>query len=171
MSHVSVLRKRENSKIPCDKDLKDDDKRFREEVIKQVGCVPNYWKTLVTDIDNFKTCKSSKEMSEIFYYLTNKDEIMLLYDQPCNYMKVSVGALQQPYYLDYILMELAYMDESYQEFINAREFGFESFWAGVGGFVGMFLGYSFLQIPDTLTELWTWVSMRLQSIRKRLCHK
>ena len=96
---------------------------------------------------------------------------MLLHDQPSNYMKVSVGALQQPYYLDYILMELAYMDESYQEFINAREFGFESFWAGVGGFVGMFLGYSFLQIPDTLTELWTWVSMRLQSIRKRLCHK
>ena len=61
-------------------------------------------------------------MSEIFYYLTNKDVIMLLHDQPSNYMKVSVGALQQPYYLDYILMELAYMDESYQEFINAREF-------------------------------------------------
>ena len=96
---------------------------------------------------------------------------MLLHDQPSNYMKVSVGALQQPYYLDYILMELAYMDESYQEFINAREFGFESFWAGVGGFVGMFLGYSFLQIPDTLAELWIWISMRLQKLRKILCNK
>ena len=63
------------------------------------------------------------------------------------------------------------MDESYQEFINAREFGFESFWAGVGGFVGMFLGYSFLQIPDTLVELWTWISIRLQSLRKILCNR
>ena len=96
---------------------------------------------------------------------------MSLYDQPCNYMKVSVGALQQPYYLDYILMELAYMDESYQEFINAREFGLESFWAGVGGFVGMFLGYSFLQIPETLSQLWKWASMKLQAFIKLLCHK
>ena len=171
LSHVSVLRKRANAKIPCDQNLQDDDKRFLEEVIKQVGCVPSYWKTLVTNIDNLKTCRTSKEMSEIFYYLSNKDEIMSLYDQPCNYMKVSVGALQQPYYLNYILMDLAYMDESYQEFINAREFGFESFWAGVGGFVGMFLGYSFLQIPDTLAELWIWISMRLLSLRKILCNK
>ena len=38
LSHVSVLRKRENSKVPCDKNLKNDDQRFRDEVIKQVGC-------------------------------------------------------------------------------------------------------------------------------------
>ena len=171
LSHVSVLRKRENSKVPCDKNLKNDDQRFRDEVIKQVGCVPNYWKTLVTDNNNLKTCMTSYEMAEIFHYLKNKDEIMSLYDQPCNYMKVSVGALQQPYYFYYILMELAYMDESYQEFINAREFGLESFWAGVGGFVGMFLGYSFLQIPDTLGKVWAWTSVKFQSLRKLLFHK
>ena len=171
LSHVSVLRKRENSQIPCDQELKDDDKRFRDEIINQVGCIPNYWKSLVSNNNHFKTCETSNEMSEIFYYLMNKDEILSLYDQPCNYMKVSVGALQQPYYPNYILLELAYMDESYQEFINAREFDIESFWAGVGGFVGMFLGYSLLQIPETLSQLWLWISLKLKGLGKLFCHK
>ena len=166
LSHVSVLRKRENSKIPCDKELKDDDKKFRDEIIKLVGCIPNYWKSLISNDNRIKTCETSYEMSEIFYYLMNKDEILSLYDQPCNYMEVSVGALQQPYYPSYILLELAYMDEHYQEFINVRGFDVEAFWASVGGFVGMFLGYSLLQIPETLTQLWIWTSLKLKGLGK-----
>ena len=29
--------------------------------------------------------------------------------------------------------------------------GFESFWSGVGGFVGIFLGFSLMQIPDLVS--------------------
>ena len=45
------------------------------------------------------------------------------------------------------------MDKTYQEIVNERDFGFESFWSSVGGFVGIFLGYSLLEFPDLLDKL------------------
>ena len=59
--------------------------------------------------------------------------------------------------LDYgfhLVLDFVYMEDFYQEIINVRDFGFESFWSGIGGFVGIFLGYSLLQIPDLLRGLW-----------------
>ena len=46
------------------------------------------------------------------------------------------------------------MNENYEEVISFREFGIEGLGAGIGGYVGIFLGYSFLQIPSTLSNLW-----------------
>ena len=51
---------------------------------------------------------------------------------------------------DLSLIELVYQERHYQEILYAKDFGFESFWSGLGGFVGIFLGYSLLQIPDLL---------------------
>ena len=42
MIKVSVLRKRPDSKYPCDKELTDDDQKFRIEAMRVVGCVPPY---------------------------------------------------------------------------------------------------------------------------------
>ena len=70
-------------------------------------------------------------------------------------MKVTTGVLQKK--LDFghhLVLDFVYMDDFYEEIINVRDFGFESLWSGVGGFVGIFLGYSLLQIPDLLQSLW-----------------
>ena len=68
-------------------------------------------------------------------------------------MKVSVGISQKRFNLANVVMEVVYMDENYQEFISSRDFGFESFWSGVGGFVGIFLGHSLLQLPEILDKM------------------
>ena len=109
---------------------------------------------------SFKSCTTSVEMADIFYAIKNKKAIMASYEQPCDYMKVSVGVTQKIALGSDIIMQLVYMDENYQEFVNLRDFGFESFWAGVGGFVGIFLGYSLLQVPEALDNLWFWRSTR-----------
>ena len=157
INHVSILRKRENSRIPCDKNLENDDDKFRKTIIKQVGCIPIYWESMVLDNNTTKTCKTSKEMFQIHYYLTQKYKIMSLYHQPCNYMKVSVETVQQPNYQRYILFQFIYMNENYEEYVNFRDFDIEGLGAGVGGYVGIFLGYSFLQIPSTLNSLFMWM--------------
>ena len=164
INHVSILRKRENSKIPCDKDLQNDDNKFRQSIVKRVGCVPIYWTPLIFNQSNIKTCKTSAEMGEIYHYLTHKETIMSLYDQPCDYMKISAETIQQPNYQRYIMLQFAYMIENYEEYVNHREFGIEGLGAGIGGYVGIFLGYSFLQIPSTINNLW----MRLKQFRTTL---
>ena len=52
-----------------------------------------------------------------------------------------------------VSVEFLYKGYQYQEVENLREFGFEAFWSGVGGFVGIFLGYSLLQLPDLFEQL------------------
>ena len=169
LNDVSVLRKRTNSKGRCDADLHDDDIRFRQEVIRLVGCVPIYWKSLTSMDgmdDSFKLCTSFVEMSRIFDAIKHKKDIMATYDEPCDHMKVSVGFDQHPVLMDgYVLMELLYMETQYKETTNIREFGFESFWSSVGGFVGIFLGYSIMQIPQLLEDLWGWIIKR-RTIKK-----
>ena len=51
------------------------------------------------------------------------------------------------------LINFRYPEENYQEIENVRDFGFESFWSAVGGFIGIFMGYSMLQIPELLSIL------------------
>ena len=36
---------------------------------------------------------------------------------------------------------------------NVRSFGITNLWAGIGGYVGMILGFSFLQVPDIVSRL------------------
>ena len=156
LNQVSTLRKRPDAKKPCDSALKDDDTRFLLKIIKRVGCVPSYWKAIMPMEDSMRFCAKSKEMADIFHAIKNKKEILASYDQPCDYMKVSIGVLQQRYSSG-LFMNLIYKEQDYQEVTNTRDFGFESFWSGVGGFLGIFIGYSLLELPETIKNLWIWL--------------
>ena len=50
-------------------------------------------------------------------------------------------------------IKFLYDESDYEEMTNTKGFDFESFVSGVGGFIGIFLGYSILQIPDLLELL------------------
>ena len=156
INDVSVLRRRPDAIQKCDEKLHDDDQKFRDEVTQVVGCVPSYWMSLMTNKTILRECKSAPEMSQIYSILkTYKRAIFDSYKQPCDYMKVTTGVLQKKLQWGiYLVFEFVYMDDLYQEIVNVRDFGFESFWSGVGGFVGIFLGYSLLQMPDLLKTLW-----------------
>ena len=172
LNHVSVLRKRPNAKVPCDANLQDDDNRFKIEVIRHVGCIPIYWMSVVSIDDSFRFCTTSLEMAHIYEVIKNKEAIMAFYKQPCDYMTVYVGTNQHAVYADsYVLVELVYRKKNYEEFINGREFTFESFFSDVGGFVGIFLGYSLLQMPDLLDRLWFWCPIGKAMKKKILLNK
>ena len=161
LTHVNVLRKRASAKVPCDPGLEDDDFRFKKEVIGRVGCIPIYWNYSLSGDGSFKFCNTSEQMEDILYANYNRKGIMSSYDQPCNYMKAFVGITQHlAGYNRELVITLAYSGEHYQEFVNARDFGVESFWSGVGGFVGIFLGYSLLQLPELFDRFWYWCCTR-----------
>ena len=87
----------------------------------------------------------------------------MTYDSPCLEMDISavqVANEQNP--RDEILVKFVYVDDTFNEVINIQEFGFESLWSSVGGFVGIFLGYSLLQLPELLKVL---VSISIKLMR------
>ena len=69
-----------------------------------------------------------------------------------------------------IKVSIVYLTSQYQEVINIPDFGFDSMFSGIGGFVGIFLGYSFLQATELIkTVLFRkWWSSVFMSISK-LC--
>ena len=168
LNRMSMLRKRPDAKEPCNKELEDDDLEFRTYVMTKVGCVPLYWESFASSNDSFRPCTTITEMKMIYNAIQNKENIFAEYDQPCTYMEVSLGASQHTSsYADVILLELQYMRRLYQEIDNVQDFELDSFWSSVGGFVGIFLGYSLLHFPDVLELMLLWIQEKTVKDKKQ----
>ena len=108
-------------------------------------------------------CNTPEDMKSINNYIHDFTKIQSMYDPPCNEMKL-VTTLDRHKLMTsrlisrpVIIADFIYMDRTYLEIINIREFGLESFWSGIGGFVGIFVGTSLLEVPDLLATMWTWL--------------
>ena len=154
IEEVTVLRKRHDSNIPCKNHLNQlDDVNFMEEIMNRVGCMPIYWKGL-PGISNRRECESPSELKQIYQLIQNYKNVLVSYDGPCVEMSVATkfdekeeNKWNEPQ------VKVVYTKSTYQNIENTREFGFESFLSGVGGFIGIFLGYSILQIPEFLVSV------------------
>ena len=51
VSHVTILRKREDSNVPCNKTIENDDLKVQQEILKLIGCIPPYWIFLIGDYE------------------------------------------------------------------------------------------------------------------------
>ena len=77
---------------------------------------------------------------------------------PCDEMQVlaidSINANPNPIPKD-IAIKFIYKEKIYEEIQYTRAIVFESWLSNVGGFVGIFLGYSMMQFPEFLFILTT----------------
>ena len=162
ISQITILRKRQDANDKCNIDLHDDDQKRRLEVIKKVGCIPIYWTQMIAANFSFEECQSPQHLKDIYHQLEDLAALEKNYDPPCNEMELTVDIDKQEVggfgFGNYALKTYFYYTNTrYQEIINVRDFGFESLWSGVGGFVGIFMGTSILQIPNLISEIWKWV--------------
>ena len=167
ISHVTILRRRPDSNPACDKDLEDVDAKLRTEIIHKVKCVPIYWKQFNhSNVLGFEECKSQKELKKVYDTIERYKEILHSIKPSCVDMTVMVTynqliATSAKLNLG-ASINFLYKGTQYQAVENQREFGFEAFWSGVGGFVGIFCGYSLLQLPDLFEYLFTLFNKKIQ---------
>ena len=45
----------------------------------------------------------------------------------------------------WLILEFRIRENFYQEILNVRDFGVDDLWGNIGGYVGIFCGYSILQ--------------------------
>ena len=156
IQHVTVLKMRKNSNQPCDDTILDDDVKFIDTVVKKTGCIPIYLKSLISDDSRYKECQSQEQFQKAYQILNNNKNTLLSYEPPCVDMNVLIrDQLSEPLENQQkeIDIKLTYSERRYQEIINTRDFGMDTFWISVGGFVGLFLGYSISQIPDLIASI------------------
>ena len=57
--------------------------------------------------------------------------------------------------------------EYFEQTTNVRDFGADSLWANIGGYVGMILGFSLYHAPEVISTIFR----ELQTVRTKYLHK
>ena len=156
---VTILRKRPSANVPCDEKLVDDDAKFQEEFIKHINCTPPYWSGRSGNNFPQRKCQSKYELQIADILIQQYRAILKNYVAPCNQMEIFTRYDREEELNDGDdpRVMFLYEDSAYEEIQNTKSFDLESFVSGVGGFIGIFLGYSILQIPELLVLLTTFM--------------
>lgn len=176
ISAIDVLKKRADAIIPCNKTLFNEDQMWIKKAIKKMGCIPPFFrkyaignKNNLQNLDNYSCNQAQYQTYQTNYSPEfNFREIAEEYDPPCNQMTTIVMTTNRivPTRIDRsrilnlsiasarrlpkIKIIVEYMTEVYRETTIQKHFGMLSLWSQIGGFVGIFLGFSLLQLPELL---------------------
>ena len=162
ISQVEVLRKRPDAVKPCNASLENDDKSYREAVISKVDCVPEFWRRFATrlplneDASHPVPCTEQEQYQKISSFLPttgNADKARKFYLQPCSQMNIVYSITQSDQVpnrrelIKHLILKIQFSPETYKQTKNYEAFTFTCLYSQVGGLVGMFLGYSVMQLP------------------------
>ena len=162
ISQVNILRRRPDANDPCNISLKDDDLQLRDKVAEDVGCIPVYWTNLRPTTKKLEICKTPEKMEEIWNLLQNFSSIHSTYQPPCNEMKLTALYIARSDPSIDVITRFKYMEQTYEEIINVREFGLESLLSTVGGLIGIFVGTSLSQVPSLIGITLNWLRNQMK---------
>ena len=127
-------------------------------VIKQIKCIPPYWKDYAKEAIGFDECTSPKMLQIAYDYTKRWKDVMqnAKLSPPCIDMYNIAGWNwvddEESKNSEDIRITFTYQEHHYQEIEYLPDFDLETFISNVGGFVGIFLGYSLMQFPELLGE-------------------
>ena len=172
ISHVITLKKRPNANVRCDDAIQNDDTRFQEKVVQRIGCIPVYWKSLMLHKKEMEVCKTSKQLRDAYFLIANIKDFMESYDPPCVEMNTMVIVNKDlPQEKDQLRITIRYTEDAYQEIVNIVDMSFLEFFAQWGGYVGIFCGYSFLQIPELVKNVRDYLSSKKKGSKARKLYR
>ena len=151
---ITTLRKRSRKSAPCTKSTRNDGIQLMIRVVKELNCLPGFWTSLFDNTGFYKLCATTNELKRAAEMIEYEIINMSKETQPCIAMLIPFSMqhkiLNEGFFVTRIHVSVRYSSTEYQEIVNVRGFDFDSMFSGIGGFVGIFLGYSLLQIADIL---------------------
>ena len=156
LSSFTKLSKRPDSNIKCNPDLVHDDLKFIQKVIEQLDCVPVYWSYKLEKLKKFRfpiktstLCRTSEKLKNASEQIRYFKQVFRRYEPPCVEMtSLPIVTREVDQSEQQFLVKVTYPVSFYQEIKNIKEFTMETFWSTAGGYLGIFLGYSLLQVPE-----------------------
>ena len=155
VSQTTILRKRSVKYNHCNNNIEDHDRFLLQSISNDTGCVPPYWKGIIGGYSSLSKCSSPEQLRKVQVLSKNYKKISESRDAPCLDMFNSI-MMKEAVHNDIKLckkctyIKIEYLDKYYEEIKEIEDFTFEDFISGLGGFIGIFLGYSMLQVPQLL---------------------
>ena len=155
IQQVTRLRKRPDANEECDPSIENDDKNYLSFITSQLNCTPWYWKSILPNENNLENCTYAK-LVKIHDLVNDRKNIPFYYKPSCTNTKIvavtdSENAKMGLCGEDFWAVRVYYPSEMFTQITNTREVDSESLWSGIGGFFGMFLGFSLMQLPDLIS--------------------
>ena len=174
---VDVLHKRKDSFEACDDSLYEEDTVWIQNAIRLLNCTPSFMDHMKSSVwmdknrQSNETCnkKMLQEFHSNYEPEFNFARIAESYDQPCNETEstvtstaatiskadVHVGfagdlAIRPSDRASDVELTLHFKTQHYKLASNDKSFTLLTLWSQIGGFIGIFLGYSLLQLPELL---------------------
>ena len=153
ISQCKRIKKRVDSNEPCNEAIHNYDQYFQKNVATHLGCVPIYFKQAMNNDSDLKECSTKIKLKEAQYIIDNYDKFLSQFKKPCDEMLVltsdSVDHNPIPKPSD-IAINFVYAEKVYEEIQYTKAIEFVSWLSNVGGFVGIFMGHSMMQVPELL---------------------
>ena len=164
ISQMTVLKRRHDANVRCDP-RSNEDIQFWKEIFCRISCQPPYWKQFIPhpvgleDCDNATSLQAINKLTEsdnMETQIKTKEAIFSSILMPCNKMEIVTNykfMKSKDLEENEATIAFVYRMDSYQEMRNYKEFDFFSLWSYIGGYLGLFLGYSFFSLLDDAYSL------------------
>ena len=118
-----------------------------------VNCTPSYWKPILKEVKHLKQC-SVEQLETMHKFVMDRENVPFFYKPSC--VSTTISAITESINVksfctgteDFWIFRIFYPPKIYTQIVNTREVQHEHLGSGIGGFIGMFLGISLMQLPD-----------------------
>ena len=181
ISQVTVIRNRPDSNDPCNPSWLNEDSKIIETILNEEGvnCIPIFWISTLNFTINLPQCSTTSQYDRLRAITANYSSFETFrktIDHPCEEMSIVTNTqrvkgrreqskpISDPKYNGdiihyepdvekiYLDIQIRHVNDDYQNITNSRGFSAESCWSGIGGFIGIFVGVSLMQIPQILQK-------------------
>ena len=159
LQNIEVINRRNKWKRKCEQFPFDETKEILKNMLNASGCIPPY----VQFKQNFPICETQNQMKKSYDSLirsSNDNTDIEENDEgsPCRHMgRIDYdywehGPHQENEATPYFNITLLFVDPKYREIKEVKAFGLLSMFGNIGGYVGIFIGYALLSLPDIIEK-------------------
>lgn len=154
IQNMIVLKKRRTSRNTCNLDWKNDDDYQIRNLVKIFGCRPPFLTLNTSD----RECNGRNQLRTFTTKEEFENEFEKKYDEPCQQVEkvlYSYDEYASPFFSSntsigkggFFGLNINFQGETYMEIEQIPAYDFQNFFGNAGGYIGIFLGVSCLQLP------------------------
>ena len=165
INSMDILRKRYDADEKCNRSLENDDIKWLRSFAEKLQCYPPFFGYIADTLDvqnKYRKC-GKEELYKIAHNFStdnNFDEIANFYLPPCTQMSSVVTTTEKQKRRSIsdrsVAVSFEYPTE-YRETVNQQEYSAYDLWSQIGGIMGIIVGYSLMQIPESVEKALVWL--------------
>ena len=172
INNMDVIDQRNTGRYPCNEKSIEEDQTLKSFLIQAINCTPPYWikaqdrvtprcstqaeiqKFYIFDIEKYTVpCRRLSHINFDYSEYPDAYYDKLLKTESLESRKNRPGSLIKNVSLDSFYVSMVFAHETYKEVSLTRQFDMQSLIGNAGGYIGMCVGYSLLQLPQIIVNI------------------